>query len=100
LVLVAVIMRPAPARAGIDCTVSMTNIAFGNIDVVPGTAIDTTGTITIHCNTDSNITVHTCISINAGSANDATSRQMVGPSSAKLRFELFSGAAATPAWGM
>ncbi len=77
----------------------MTNIAFGNIDVLPGTAIDATGTISIHCTTDPNITVRTCISINAGQASDSTSRQMVGPSSAKLRFDLYSDSTHTQKWG-
>lgn len=93
------VLGSTPAQAGINCSIAMTNIAFGNIDVLPGAAIDTTGTISVTCSTDPNITIHSCISISAGSANDATSRQMVGPSSAKLRVELYSDSARTQKWG-
>jgi spore coat protein U-like protein len=99
LAVAATVGCATPARAGINCSASMTTIAFGNIDVLPGTAIDTTGTITITCDADNNITVRTCVSINAGSASDSTSRQMVGPASAKLRFDLYSDSARTQKWG-
>jgi hypothetical protein len=42
LAAIAMIGFSAPAHAGINCSVSMTNIPFSNIDVLPGTAIDLT----------------------------------------------------------
>lgn len=99
LAAIALIGFSVPAHAGINCSVSMTTVAFGSIDVLPGTAFDTTGTLSITCSTDPNITIHTCLSIAAGSANDATSRQMNGPSTTKLRFELYSDSARTQKWG-
>jgi spore coat protein U-like protein len=100
LALIATVVFSTSARAaGINCSVSMTAIAFGNIDVLPGAAIDTTGTISITCDTDPNLNIRTCVSINAGSASDATSRQMTGSASAKLRLDLYSNSARTQKWG-
>lgn len=90
---------PAGALAQ-TCTVSMPAVAFGNVNVLPGTAVDTTSTITISCSGGTgNAGQRICISIGAGSANDATSRQLTGPSSNKARFDLYSNSGRTTLWG-
>jgi spore coat protein U-like protein len=93
--------RPAFAGTSSTCTVSMTNVSFGSVDVLPGTAIDTTATLTVSCTGGSppGRTTRACVSIGAGSSGDATSRIMTGPGGATLRYDLYSDAARTTLWG-
>ena len=44
----AAFVNPAGALAQ-SCTVSMTAVSFGNVNVLPGTAVDTTSTLTVTC---------------------------------------------------
>ena len=81
------------------CTVSMGNMAFGSVNTLSGTAIDTTATMTITCSGGSGNTRRVCISIGAGSASDATSRKMTGPGGATARFDLYSNSSRTTLWG-
>src|SRR5215831_4122319 len=80
------------------CTVSMTNVAFGTINVLPGTAVDTTATVTVTCSGGSG-QQRVCVSIGCGSACDSTSRKMTGPSSSTARYDLYSNSARTTLWG-
>lgn len=81
------------------CTVSMPSIAFGTVDVLPGAAVDITSTITVVCSGGSNNGQRICISLDAGSASDGTSRQLIGPGGARTRFDLYENAARTQLWG-
>jgi spore coat protein U-like protein len=81
------------------CTVSMPTIAFGNINVLAGAAINTTSTVTVTCSGGTSAGQRVCISIGAGSASDATSRQLTGPSSQKTRYDLYTDSARTLLWG-
>jgi spore coat protein U-like protein len=93
--------RPAAAGTSSTCTVSMTNISFGSVDVLPGAALDTTATLTVSCTggTPPGRSTRACVSIGAGSSGDATSRIMTGPGGATLRYDLYSDAAHTTLWG-
>jgi spore coat protein U-like protein len=97
-VLIFLLAVSASAQAQ-SCTVSMPAMAFGNVNVLPGTAVDTTTTLTVTCSGGSGNTRRICISIGAGSANDATSRQMNGPSANKAKYDLYSNSARTQLWG-
>src|SRR5262249_19537199 len=81
-----------------SCTVSMTNVAFGTVNVLPGTAVDTTATVSVRCNGGGNSS-RVCVSIGCGSACDSTSRQMSGPSSQTARYDLYSDSGRTTLWG-
>jgi spore coat protein U-like protein len=80
------------------CTVSMTNAAFGTVNVLPGTAVNTTATITVTCSGGSGAQ-RVCVSIGCGSACDSTSRQMGGPSGSTARYDLYSNSTRTTLWG-
>jgi spore coat protein U-like protein len=80
------------------CTVSMTNVAFGTVNVLPGSAVDTTATVTVSCSGGGSGAV-ACVSIGCGSACDSTSRQMTGPTSHTARYDLYSDSARTTLWG-
>ena len=77
------------------CTVSVGNIAFSNVNTLTGAAVDTTATMTITCSGGTGSGQRVCISVGAGSANDATSRQMSGPSGNRARYDLYSDSART-----
>ena len=96
VVLLSAVSAGAQAQT---CTVSMPTMAFGNVNVLAGAAVDTTATLTVTCSGGTGSGQRICISIGAGSANDATSRQMTGPSSNKARFDLYSDSGRTTLWG-
>src|SRR5690348_1278534 len=83
--LAMLVATPADAQS---CTVSMTNVAFGTVNVLPGTAVDTTATMTVACS-GGGATVRACVNITCGSACDSTSRQMNGPTSHTARYDLY-----------
>ena len=82
-----------------SCTVGMPTMAFGNVNVLAGAAVDTTATLTVTCSGGTGTGQRICISIGAGSASDATSRQLTGPSANKARYDLYADAARTQLWG-
>ena len=99
LVVLFLSFTPSPVLA-YSCSITATIVAFGNVDVSTGAAVDSTATLTLNCTgAPSNKWVRNCVSIDGGSAWDATSRLMNGPSSPQLRFQLYSDAARTTAWG-
>jgi len=77
----------------------MGSMAFGSVNTLAGTAVDTTATMTITCSGGSGNNRRVCISIGAGSASDATSRKMTGPGGSTARFDLYSDSARTALWG-
>ena len=77
----------------------MGSMAFGSINTLTGTAVDTTATMTITCSGGTGGGQRLCISIGAGSASDATSRKMTGPSGNAARYDLYSNSARTTLWG-
>jgi spore coat protein U-like protein len=89
------VCKPAFAQT---CTVSMGSMVFGSVNTLTGAAVDTTATMTVTCSGGQNQGQRLCISIGAGSASDATSRQMTsGTNSA--RYDLFANSARTTLWG-
>lgn len=81
------------------CTVSMPTIAFGNVNVLAGAAVNTTSTVTLTCSGGTSAGQRVCISIGAGSASDSTSRQLTGSGSNTARYDLYSNSAHTTLWG-
>lgn len=99
LAALALLLACQTAAFAQTCTVSETAIAFGNIDVLSGAAIDTTSTMTLTCSGGGGVGQSLCISIDVGSQGDATSRKLLGPSSNTLRYDLYSDSARTQLWG-
>ena len=90
---------PSTAKAAITCTATMTSIAFGSVNVLPGTIISTTGTETITCSgATANTTYRFCTDITAGTHVSANQRQMASGSN-RLAFDLYKDAAHTQPWG-
>ena len=88
-----------PAAAAISCTISMTNVAFGSIDVLPGSAVDTTATATITCSgATANTTYRFCTDIRSGGDASGNQRRMASGAN-RLNFDLYKDAARTQQWG-
>lgn len=81
------------------CTVSMTAVAFGTVNVLSGAAVDTTSSMTVSCTSGGALGIRLCISIGAGSAGDATSRQLTGSTGSSPRYDLYSDSGRTTKWG-
>lgn len=94
-----VLLGATPAHSAASCSISMQNVAFGSVDVTPGTAVDTTATLQVTCSGSPPMGERLCINLGAAAADDATSRKMTGPSSATLRYDLYTNAARTTLWG-
>lgn len=86
-----------PAQAARNCTISMTSVSFGNVDLTAGTPIDVTGTITVTCSGFNNDPPRLCISIGMGTAGDSRTRKMQGVGT--LDYDLYTNAGRTSVWG-
>ena len=83
--------RPAQAFGILVCSFSMTNEAFGTIDVLPGAPLSTSATLTTTCGGLSVIsTVFACVTFPA--------TMMIGPASSSLAYTLIGPAPATTPW--
>ena len=98
-IVAALLSLAAAAAQAQTCTVSMTSVAFGTVSVLPGTAVSTTATVTVTCSGGSGSSDLACVSIGCGSACDATSRQMTGPSGSTARYDLYTDSGHTSLWG-
>lgn len=88
-----------PAAAAISCTISMTNVAFGSVDVLPGSVVNATGTATITCSgAAANTTYRFCTDIGPGTDVSGSQRRMASGTN-RLNFNLYKDAARTQAWG-
>jgi spore coat protein U-like protein len=99
LIFCLALLAATPAHSAASCSISMQNVAFGNVDVTPGTAVDTSATLQVTCAGSPPMGERLCISIGAVTGDDATSRKMTGPGSATIRYDLYTTAARTTVWG-
>lgn len=87
-----------------SATVSATALAFGNYDPAVATPKDNTSTVTVAGTVTGLgilVTLSFTISLDAGSAGNITSRQMVGPVGATpLGYNLYTTNARSTVWGL
>jgi spore coat protein U-like protein len=83
-----------------SCSMSVTNLAFGSVDVTAGALVDSTATATVSCTGLPFSTIGVCISLGPGSGggSDAANRLMANGANT-LRYGLFSDPARTAPWG-
>lgn len=84
----------APTAVAATCTVTSTNIQFGNFS---GTTIRITGTLTVNCPNGAAYQVG--IDAGSGSGATVTNRLMTRPGGGLLGYQLFSDAGYTSNWG-
>jgi spore coat protein U-like protein len=88
------------ARAAVSCTFSITNTAFGSVDVTANTVFDTTATLTVNCMGITGAGARVCVSlgIGTGGATNAANRFMKSGANTLL-YSLFTDAARSTVWG-
>lgn len=100
LLALVVLFWPGKAQAGSPtCTISVTTIAFGSFDVLPGTAVNTTATITTSCSGGGGNGQRLCISMGSGANVSGSQRLLSGPGGVTLNYEIYRDAARTIPWG-
>lgn len=99
LAVFAVAFVATPATAALTCTVMQANIAFGNINVLPGTAVNVSGTISISCSGGAASTQYRfCTNIEAGPDVSGSQRRMASGAN-RLVFDLYTNSGRTILWG-
>ncbi|MFO1185547.1 MAG: spore coat U domain-containing protein [Bauldia sp.] len=90
--------RIEPAAA-LSCSASVSDINFGTVDLLQGSAVDTTATVSISCNGITLAGVRVCPYIGNGSGGrDSSYRHLQGAGSA-VAYQLYTDAARTIVWG-
>ncbi len=84
--------RPARAQVvNLSCTVSISNVAFGNVDVLPGAAVQTNATLSV-----------SCLSVPIGTGNlqvcVAIPPRSLQGTSTTLGYDIYGPAPATTSW--
>ena len=84
---------PAHALGVLNCTLGMTNVAFGSVDVLPGAAFSSSATLSINCSGLSILptTVFVCVTF-------PTPRTIAGPSGSTLSYDLLGPPPAMTSW--
>lgn len=90
--LLACLFAASTAARAQTCTFSMSNVDFGNIDVLVPGPIDSIAQATFSCTGAATPYVHACVSI-------GSTRSMAGPGGAKLSYDLYIDSARTRRWG-
>jgi spore coat protein U-like protein len=91
-------MASSPAQAQ-SCTVTNASGSYGNVDVLSGTAADTTSTFTVSCQGNNNATVRLCIEMSAGSSPTDGGKRALSNGAKFLDHEFYSDASRTQIWG-
>src|SRR3954464_15237135 len=90
---------PRPAAAAAVCTAAMTAVSFGSVNVLAGSAVDTTGTLTIACTgLKKTRSYRFCTDIAAGADVSGNQRRMAAGSN-RLNFDLYKDGARSQQWG-
>ncbi len=94
------LLAAGPAMAQ-SCTFTNTGLNWANIDLLPGTAIDLTGTLTATCTGTGNRTIRVCPNFNAGTGgvNGTGSERYMLNGANQLRYNLYQDNARSVVWG-
>jgi spore coat protein U-like protein len=98
LLLLLFILAPTAAKAA-SCTFSVTNVNFGNVDVLSGSPVDTTATLNINCTNVVTGFVRVCPNLNAGSEGATGGIRHMRNASTVLYYNLYQDAARSIPWG-
>ena len=81
-----------------SCNFSITNMAFGSVDVTANAAVDSTATVSLSCS--ALLPVRVCVNLGAGGggATNAANRFMASGLN-QLRYSFYSDAARSNVWG-
>jgi spore coat protein U-like protein len=80
------------------CTVSATNIAFGNFNPFQVSPINVNGTLTVQCNVLLSVAINYTAALSAGGGGGFTPRTMLSGANT-LNYNLYTTAGLTNIWG-
>lgn len=95
----AAMALPQQARAAASCSTTTSSLAFGNVDVLPGTQVDGAGSITIACSgftATQKLTL--CFGLDNGTYPASGSNRQMGSAASRLVFNVFKDAARSVIW--
>ncbi|WP_418122948.1 spore coat U domain-containing protein [Variovorax sp. 160MFSha2.1] len=98
------LLSAGSAQASINCTASMTAVAFGAVDLVAGTATPANATLSYTCTKsgNNNTTEYARVCFNIGDGNEGLTnfnpRVMKNTAGDSLKFQLYQGTSST-IWG-
>ncbi|RWE80846.1 spore coat U domain-containing protein [Mesorhizobium sp.] len=98
LFLLFLFLAPVAANAA-SCTFSVTNVNFGNVDVLAGSPVDTTATLNINCTSVVSGFVRVCPNLNAGSEGATAGIRHMRFAGTALFYNLYQNAARSIPWG-
>lgn len=99
LLLAGLVLFPAPAHAGSPtCSLSMTSVSFGSVNVLPGTPIDVTATLTSTCSGGGGNGQRLCFSIGSGANFSGSQRQLSG-TGGTLNYDLYKDSTRSTLFG-
>ncbi len=95
-----VLAAATTARAQ-SCSYSVTNVNFGTVNLLSGSAIDSSATIQATCGgvQTLNLSVRICFNFGAGSGGTTGSTRTMANGSNRLQYQLYQDAARTIPWG-
>ena len=100
LLVAACIVLPAGRAGAQSCSITPVSGLFGSIDVLPGTNIDSTATLSVSCTGTANNTVRLCIEMGRGaSAAGPSGERALTVGANYLDFEFYSNSGRTLLWG-
>lgn len=87
-------------HAEVRCSATMSDVSFGNVDPLDGSAL-ASGTLEYECTNSDYSTMHArvCFSLGEPGGASVDPRRMDGPSGSKLDFQLYTDSARTRVWG-
>jgi len=81
------------------CTVTATGLTFNPVDVLLGSSVDTTGTVSVQCTGTKNTTVRVCLNIGYPNGASPGGNRIAVSGSDQLSFQLYTDAARSTVWG-
>lgn len=81
------------------CTVTATGLTFNPVDVLLGSSVDTTGTVSVQCTGAKNTTVRVCLNIGYPNGASPGGNRIAISGTDQLAFQLYTDAARTNIWG-
>ena len=92
------LLAPGTAAAGQVCTVSATDMAFGNYDPFAGGPLDSTSTVSVTCSSVGNAVVFYEVRLSPGQSGSFNPRAMTNGVS-QLNYNLYRNRGRTQVWG-
>ena len=89
----------AGSAHAIDCTVTMSDIEFGDVNVLDTTPVSVNGEVKVECTDMTTKFARVCLSFGSPGGGTVASRTMAGPTATPLSYNIYQNASHTTPWG-